>query len=157
VRQFIDLAGHMPSTTAGRAGVLIVGLEVGLGHGHRAATMMSIQVRGFTVPVARLPYGLHRAARTNTTGMLSRIAAISMPGVICRNGDADHGVGAWALIMYRRCGDQLAHGQGNRECVVPMAMPCRPRWCEFLGRRRPPSISRAPVAEIIAVDVRDEW
>src|SRR6195952_2755447 len=84
VRQFMELAVNMPEhePQVGQAERSMVSTSASLTVGSAAATMASIRSTARTLPLMlTLPDSIG-PPETNTVGMLSRSAAISMPGVI---------------------------------------------------------------------------
>jgi hypothetical protein len=102
-RQFMELAVNMPeqepqvgqafcSISATSASVTVVG-----GGDHRIDQVETARRRRFRIDLARF----HRPAGDEDAGMLSRMAAISMPGVILSQLEMQTIASAqWALTMY---------------------------------------------------------
>ena len=103
VRQFIELAVNMPEQEpqVGQAERSMIATSASLTLSSAAATIASIRstlrapVESFTLPASIGP------PETNTAGMFSRSAAISMPGVILSQLEMQTIASAqWALTMY---------------------------------------------------------
>ena len=94
---------------------------------------------------------------TNTAGMLSRIAAISMPGVILSQLEMHTSASAQcALTIYStRVGDQLARGQRIEHPAMPHRDPVIDRdRVELLGdAARRLDLARDKLAQVLEMDV----
>src|SRR5579871_5300640 len=103
VRQFIELAVNMPEQEpqVGQAERSIVSASASLTVGSAAATMAVMRSAALDLPsTITLPASIG-PPETNTVGMLSRIAAINMPGVILSQFEMQTSASAqWALTMY---------------------------------------------------------
>ncbi len=103
MRQFIELAVNMPEhePQVGQAERSMIATSASLTFSSAAATIASMRstlrvpVESLTLPASIGP------PETNTAGMLSRSAAISMPGVILSQFEMQTIASAqWALTMY---------------------------------------------------------
>src|SRR5271168_1836330 len=103
VRQFIELAVNMPEhePQVGHAERSITSTSASLTALSAAATIASIRSTFLILPCAlTLPASIG-PPETNTTGMLSRIDAINMPGVILSQLEMQTIASAqWALTIY---------------------------------------------------------
>src|SRR5215470_17261439 len=103
VRQFIELAVNMPEQEpqVGHAELSITLTSSSLTLESAAATMASMRSTALVLPSSlTLPASIG-PTETNTAGMLSRSAAISMPGVILSQLEMQTRPSAqWALAMY---------------------------------------------------------
>src|SRR6476659_2189654 len=120
VRQFIELAVNMPEhdPQVGQAERSITATSASETLESAAATIASIRsmlrvpVESLTLPASIGP------PETNTAGMLRRIAAISMPGVILSQ-DAHQRIGAMGVDhKFDAVGDELARRQRIEHAVV---------------------------------------
>ena len=103
VRQFIELAVNMPEQEpqVGQAERSMTSTSLSLTLSSAAATIASIRSTDLILPLRlTLPDSIG-PPETNTAGMLRRIAAISMPGVILSQLEMQTMASAqWALTMY---------------------------------------------------------
>ena len=161
VRQFIELAVNMPEhePQVGQAERsitcdLVVGDAV-VGGGHHGVDQVdlacSLPPHGVILPASIGP------PETNTAGMFSRSAAISMPGVILSQLEMQTSASAqWALTMYSTAvGDELARGQAVEHAVMAHGDAVIDRdGVELLGDAAGLlDLARHQLAEILEVDV----
>jgi hypothetical protein len=103
VRQFIELAVNMPEQEpqVGQAASSMVAISASEYLSSAAATMASTRSRARISSFTRALPASIGPPETNTAGMLSRIAAFSMPGVILSQLEMQTIASAqWALTMY---------------------------------------------------------
>ena len=103
VRQFIELAVNMPEhePQVGQAERSMTATSSSLTALSAAATIASMRSMRLILPLAATLPASIGPPETNTAGMLSRSAAISMPGVILSQLEMHTSASAqWALAMY---------------------------------------------------------
>ncbi len=150
VRQFIEFAVNMPEhdPQVGHAERSITATSASLTEPSAAATMASIRSMLRVMPDRlTLPASIG-PPETNTTGMLIRIAAISMPGVILSQLEMQTIASAQcALTMYSTL-SAISSRDGSEYSIPswPMAMPSSTAMV-FISLATPPaaSISRATI------------
>jgi hypothetical protein len=127
VRQFIEFAVNMPEhdPQVGHAERSITCTSASLTRLSAAATMASTRSTACTLPCSRTLPASIGPPETNTAGMLSRSAAISMPGVILSQLEMHTKASMqWPLAMYSTLSAMISRdGRLYSMPSCPIAMP----------------------------------